>query len=119
MKIERLPGKAIGRSAGSAFGELVFVATVAHDREAGLAAQSKDLLSRLEGQLSELGSSKTAILSAAVFLADMQTKSEFDAIWIDWIGEDQSNWPQRVCVGASLAGRTAVEVSVTAVRGKG
>ncbi|MDX8470180.1 Rid family hydrolase [Mesorhizobium sp. VK23B] len=114
--IQRLPGKAPGRSAGSAFGSFVFIATVADDRKADLVLQSSDLLSRLEGQLSALGSDKSSILSATVYLADMSRKSEFDKIWIEWIGEDQRDWPQRACVGAVLAEQTAVEISVIAVR---
>lgn len=116
MNIQRLPGKAIGRSAGSAFGSFVFIATVANDRKADLASQSRDLLSRLEGQLKALGSDKTTLLSATVYLADMSRKSEFDKIWIEWIGDEQSNWPQRACVGATLAESIAVEIAVVAVR---
>ncbi|WP_051069005.1 Rid family hydrolase [Mesorhizobium metallidurans] len=116
MEIQRLPGKALGRTAGSAFGSVVFIATVAHDRNADLVLQSSDLLSRLEEQLGALGSDKSCILSATVYLADMSRKSEFDQIWIEWVGEDQRHWPQRACVGAVLAEQTAVEISVIAVR---
>ena len=116
MKIERLAGKAPGRSAGSAFGQLVFIATVANDRDADLVDQSRDVLARLEGQLGELGSDKAKLLSATIYLANMSRKNEFDSVWIDWIGDDQTNWPQRACVGASLAGNTAVEISIVAVR---
>ncbi|MER9076721.1 Rid family hydrolase [Mesorhizobium sp. M0904] len=115
MKIERLPGKALGRSIGSAFGPFVFIATVANDRTANLVVQTKDLLSRLEDQLLALGSHKGAIVSATVYLADMSRKTEFDNVWVEWIGDDQSHWPQRACVGAVLAEQTAVEISVIAV----
>lgn len=114
--IERLPGKAEGRSAGSAFGPLVFLATVAHDREADFRSQVTDVLSRLEGQLLDLGSNKEIILSATVYLADMANKLAFDAAWIEWIGPNRRAWPQRACVGASLAQGTHVEIAVIAAR---
>ncbi|MDQ7251048.1 Rid family hydrolase [Dongia sedimenti] len=114
--IERLPGKAPGRCLGSGFGSLAFLATVAHDRDADLTAQARDALARLDAQLSELGSSRAEILSATVFLADLTTKPQFDAVWVEWIGQDRQAWPQRVCVGAALAGSTLVEISAIAAR---
>lgn len=116
LKIERLPGKALGRCAGSAFGPFVFIATVAHDRSADFHDQTLDVLSRLEEQLASLGSVKGAILSATVFLSDMANKETFDREWIEWIGPDQAGWPQRACVGAALAGTTQVEIVLIAVR---
>jgi enamine deaminase RidA (YjgF/YER057c/UK114 family) len=114
--IERLAGQALGRSAGSAFGPMVFIATVAHDRQANLETQARETLARLNEQLAALGSDKTLLLSVTVYLADMADKARFDAIWIEWIGAEPSHWPQRACVGAALAGETRVEISVVAVR---
>ena len=114
--IERLPGKAEGRSAGTAFGPLVFLATVAHDRTANFRSQVLDVLSRIEEQLHALGSDKTIVLSTTVYFADMTNKPDFDAAWIDWIGPDRQAWPQRACVGATLAGGTLIEIALIAAR---
>ena len=117
LKIERLPGKAEGRSAGSAVGPFVFIATVAHDRKAVFDDQVLDAFSRLEQQLEALGSSKLSLLSVTVYLADMAMKKRFDELWIIWIGADQNHWPQRACVAVTLAETTLVEIVTLALRG--
>ena len=40
-----------------------------------------------------------------------------DDVWNDWIGPDWQNWPQRACVGATLAGDALVEIVITAAVG--
>lgn len=48
------------RPATSAFGGFIFVATVAHDHESDLIAQTKDMLARLQGEMEVLGSGSGA-----------------------------------------------------------
>lgn len=115
--IERLPGKSEGRSAGSAFDRFVFIATVAHDRTAGFDDQVLDVFARLEQQLESLGSSKVRLLSVTVFLTDISKKKRLDQLWINWIGPDRQNWPQRACLAVTLADTTLVEFTTVALRG--
>jgi enamine deaminase RidA (YjgF/YER057c/UK114 family) len=70
-------------------------------------------LAALDKNLEDAGSDKTRLLQATVYLNDMATKADMDAVWCDWIG-DSENWPQRACVGADLAGDDLVEIVVTA-----
>ena len=60
------------------------------------------------------GTDKTRLLSAQVFLSDMNTKARFDAVWNPWIGPHPAHWPQRACVGATLAGTCQVEIILLA-----
>jgi enamine deaminase RidA (YjgF/YER057c/UK114 family) len=53
-------------------------------------------------------------VEALVYLTDMSTKAEMDAVWCDWIPDDA--WPCRACVGTDLAPGNLVEIKVTAVK---
>jgi enamine deaminase RidA (YjgF/YER057c/UK114 family) len=112
--IERLRGDAAGRSAASAWRDLVF--TVATARGATLAEQTHNALAAIESNLQALGSDRNRLLSATVYLTDIAGKAEMDAVWCEWIGEP-ANWPQRACVQAALAPGTLVEITVIAARG--
>jgi enamine deaminase RidA (YjgF/YER057c/UK114 family) len=110
--IERTKGEARGRCPTVAYGNLVWtVATAAGD---GVAAQTRIALAKIQQNLSAAGSDKHRIVEATVYLTDMATKAEMDAVWCDWIPED--GWPCRACVGADLAPGDLVEIKVLAVR---
>ena len=111
--IERWQGGATGRSRASAWRDLVFtVATAPGDT---VADQTRATLARISENLAEAGSDRTRLLSATVYIADMASKAEMDAVWCEWIG-DAANWPQRACVQAALAPGTLVEITVIAAR---
>lgn len=112
--IERRRGQYTGRNKTTAYQDLVW--TVATASGPDLATQTAATLATIEHNLLELGSDKHAIVSAQVYLVDINDKPAMDRVWCEWIGDDAEHWPQRVCVGVSLAGDTLVEVSVTAVR---
>jgi enamine deaminase RidA (YjgF/YER057c/UK114 family) len=114
MEIKRLRGPAVGRNQAVAYGGLVW--TVGTARRAGLDLpdQTREALHAIEQSLNELGSDKTRLLSAQVFLTDMSRKAEMDAVWNQWIGPNPDHWPQRACVGAPLTGDLLVEITVVA-----
>ncbi|WFU14869.1 Rid family hydrolase [Bradyrhizobium sp. CB3481] len=114
--IERLRGKATGRNAGTAYGDFVWVATIPDRKPPSISEQSADIFSKLDHLLAQLGSNKKRILSATVYLSDLNHKSAFDEAWCTWIGEDSRHWPQRTCVGAQLFGETLVEIMLLAIR---
>lgn len=91
------------------------VATAA-DTTADLAGQTRQSLEALDRNLADAGSDRTRMLSVTVYLADITTKAQMDAVWNEWVGEDWRHWPQRACVGAPLAGDTLVEIVVLAAR---
>jgi enamine deaminase RidA (YjgF/YER057c/UK114 family) len=112
--IERLRGDAAGRSAGSAWRDLVFTVATAHG--ATLAEQTHNALAAIEKNLHALGSDRSRMLSATVYLSDIAGKAEMDTVWCEWIGEP-ANWPQRACVQAALAPGALVEITVIGTRG--
>jgi enamine deaminase RidA (YjgF/YER057c/UK114 family) len=111
-EIERTPGNARGRCRIVAHGGLVW--TVATGPGKNVAEQTKATLSQLEANLAEAGTGKDRMVDATVYLADMKTKAEMDAVWCAWIPDD--GWPCRACVGTDLAPGDLVEIKVTAVR---
>ncbi|HLJ18934.1 MAG TPA: RidA family protein [Stellaceae bacterium] len=116
MDILRSPGSAPGRSQGTAFGQLVWAVATDRMASATIEEQTRRTLSELDRVLMELGSDRTRILSATVYLARMSDKPRMDAAWVEWIGSDRSHWPQRACVGAALEGKTLVEIVLVAAK---
>ncbi len=114
MTIERLAGKAVGRSRATAWRDLVFTVATDPDDGATVAEQTRRTLACIDRNLADAGSDRTRILSATVYLSDIGSKPEMDAQWNAWIGPD--HWPQRACVQAALAGRSLVEITVIAAR---
>lgn len=113
MSITRLAGTARGRSRASICGGLVYaVATDAHSAPS-VAEQTRNTLAALAATLEEAGSGKDRIVQATVYLRDMATKAEMDAVWCDWIGPPE-NWPQRACIGTDLAEDDRVEIVLVA-----
>ena len=113
MDIQRLAGNAPGRSRAVGFENLAFaVATAAGPTS--VREQTRQALAIIEKSLLEVGSDKTKLLSATVYLTDIKNKAEMDEAWNDWIGP--GNWPQRACVQVGLMPNTLVEISVIAAR---
>ena len=114
--IERTEGVAIGRNQSTAYKDLVWTVATASDESLDLTGQTLQTLTMLERNLVELGSDKTRIVSAQVFIANIDDKPVMDKVWNKWIGTDPENWPQRACLGVNLESQYLIEVTVTAVR---
>ncbi len=112
-EIERFSGGATGRSRASAWQDLVF--TVATADGETLAEQTRDSLAIIDQNLADAGSDRSRLLSATVYVTNIEDKAQMDEVWCDWIGP-AANWPQRACVQAALAGNTLVEITVIAAR---
>ena len=106
----------IGRSQTSSYKDLVWTVATANDENLDLVGQTSESLRMLDKNLAELGSDKTKILSAYVFIANIDDKPKMDEVWNEWIGSDPQNWPQRACLGVELGGNWLIEITVTAVR---
>lgn len=113
MSIDRIPGASPGRSRASIHNGLVYVVATDPDSSPTVAEQTARVLADLEAALQEAGSSKDRIVQATVYLRDMTTKAEMDAVWCEWIGPP-SNWPQRACIGTDLAEDDKVEIVLVA-----
>lgn len=82
------------------------------DTTKDIVGQTRDVLNEIDNVLSRLGTDKTRILQAQIFLKDM---SEFDGMnkaWDEWVSP--LNTPARTTIQANLADRRwKVEISVT------
>ena len=114
--IERSRGQYRGRNKSSAYKDIVWTVATAPDTSADLASQTKQVLRVIEDNLLELGSDKSRVVSAQVYIANMAEKPIMDEVWCDWIGGDAQHWPQRACLGVALEGDVLIEVTVTAIR---
>jgi enamine deaminase RidA (YjgF/YER057c/UK114 family) len=98
-------------------GDTVYLAgMVALDRPgASVAEQTRDTLRQIDIRLAEAGTDKSRLLTAVVWLTDIETFDEMNAVWDAWVSP--GNTPARACVEAKLAGPAnayAVEIMVTA-----
>ena len=96
-------------------GNTVYLAGVVAKDPAGknVTEQTKDILSTIEGYLKQAGTDKTKILSANIWLADIGTFAEMNAVWDPWVS--QGNTPARATVEAKLATpQYTVEIGVIA-----
>ena len=115
MGIIRFRGNASGRNRAVAANGFVWAVATAEDDTLDVAGQTQQTLDSLGRSLAEAGSDRRHIVSATVYLADIATKPQMDAVWREWIGPEWRDWPQRACVGAALEGGTLVEIVLTAV----
>lgn len=112
MSITRIKGAARGRCKTVIHNG--FVWTVATAEGETVAEQTRATLDTIEANLEEAGTDKHHVVEALVYLTDMATKAEMDAVWCAWIPDD--GWPCRACVGTDLAPGNLVEIRVTAVK---
>lgn len=79
-----------------------------------VAKQAAEILATIDVLLAEVGSDKSRLVTAQVWLTDMGTFDEFNSIWDAWVHPDGK--PARACVEAKLADPAlTVEVMVTAL----
>ncbi|MBX3566702.1 MAG: RidA family protein [Rhizobiaceae bacterium] len=76
-------------------------------------SQTKAVLALIDELLAKAGSDKTKILQAIIWLADMSTFAEMNAVWDAWV--PQGHTPARATGEAKLAtAEYKVEIIVTA-----
>ncbi|MBT6278199.1 MAG: RidA family protein [Chromatiales bacterium] len=76
-------------------------------------AQTRDILARIDELLAEAGTDKSKLLTATIWLSDIGTFAEMNAVWDAWV--DPNNAPTRACVESRLASpKFSVEIAVTA-----
>lgn len=112
--VRHQPGPVLSRAVE--YGNLVFVAgTTADNKQASCKEQTEEILKKIDSHLAAAGSSKSKILQAQVWVADIKEKEQMDAAWKAWV--DPDNKPVRACVEARLGtADTRVEIMVTAAR---
>ena len=97
-------------------GNTVYLAgQVASNRSADVAGQTREILAAIDGLLAEAGTDKSHVLAATVYLTDMSTFDEMNAVWERWIAPGCA--PARATVGAPLASSAyRVEIVIIAAR---
>ena len=90
---------------------LYLAGQVAKNPVADVVAQTQQILASIEELLALGGSSKASLISAMIWVADMDDFSAMNGVWDAWIAGD--NPPVRACVQARLARRELlVEIQV-------
>ncbi len=75
--------------------------------------QTRDILKRIDNLLAQAGSDKSRLLSATIWISDMSTFGEMNAVWDAWVAPGAT--PARACVEAKLATpQFTVEIAVIA-----
>ncbi len=81
----------------------------------GVAEQTRDILSIIDGLLAEAGTDKSRLLMANIWLTDIGTFQEMNAVWDSWVSP--GNTPARATVEAKLAApQYTVEIAVIAAK---
>jgi enamine deaminase RidA (YjgF/YER057c/UK114 family) len=98
-------------------GDTVYLAGIVASNAGGesVTKQTQDVLSIIDGHLKKAGSDKSKLLTATIYLTDMKTFAEMNAVWDGWVSA--GNTPARATVEARLASpQYSVEIMVTAAR---
>jgi enamine deaminase RidA (YjgF/YER057c/UK114 family) len=74
---------------------------VADDTNADVKGQTTQILAKIDKLLAQIGSDKTRILSANIWLADYTSFAAMNEVWDAWVPE--GNAPARACVESKLA----------------
>jgi enamine deaminase RidA (YjgF/YER057c/UK114 family) len=96
-------------------GDTVYTAGQVAQRAGGesVSEQTKDILARIDELLAEAGTDKTKLLSATIWITNMDDFAEMNAVWDAWVSP--GNTPGRACVEAKLASpKYTVEIAVIA-----
>lgn len=92
---------------------VVYLAGQVGEPHEDVAAQTRTALAEIDALLAEVGSDKSKILMATIWLADMADFETMNSVWDTWV--DQENPPARATGEAKLAApEYRVEIIVTA-----
>jgi enamine deaminase RidA (YjgF/YER057c/UK114 family) len=93
---------------------LVYTTGITGDPGGDVTTQTRQALERIDHLLGAVGATRSSILSAQVWLADMADFADHNSVWDEWV--DRGNPPVRACVGAQLYDpQVLVEIRVIAV----
>lgn len=86
---------------------------VAEDATRGIEEQTRTMLAKVDDLLARAGSSKKHLLSATIYIKDMDLFAQMNDVWDAWVPEGHA--PARACVAARMARpELLVEISVIA-----
>lgn len=94
-------------------GQTIYLAGQVGTAGASVAQQTQDCLDQIDTLLAEVGSDKSKILQAVIWLDSMDDFAEMNGVWDAWVPEGAA--PARACGEAKLAKpEFTVEIIVTA-----
>jgi enamine deaminase RidA (YjgF/YER057c/UK114 family) len=79
---------------------------------ASVATQTQEILDRIDGFLKDCGVDKRALVSATVWLEDINDYDAVNEVWDAWVPEGHA--PARACIQAKLA-MSGFKIEVAAV----
>ncbi|PKG97327.1 RidA family protein [Paraglaciecola sp. MB-3u-78] len=96
-------------------GTIYLCGQVCADATQGITHQTQTMLGKVEQLLLDAGSDKEHMLSATLYIKDMQDFAAMNMVWDNWVPE--SHAPARACIQASMARpELLVEISVIAAQ---
>ena len=98
-------------------GDTMYLAGQVANKAAGgsVTEQTRDILGIIDGLLAQAGSDKTHLLSATIYLTDISTFAEMNAVWDGWVAPGHT--PARATVEAKLAApKYTVEIACIAAK---
>jgi enamine deaminase RidA (YjgF/YER057c/UK114 family) len=98
-------------------GNTVYLAGVVARDNAGksVTEQTREILATIDRYLGEAGTDKSKLLTANIWLTDIATFNEMNAVWDGWVSPGHT--PARATVEAKLAGpQYKIEIMVVAAR---
>ena len=94
-------------------GDTIYLAGQVGTAGASVAQQTQDCLDQIDTLLAEVGSDKSRILQAVIWLDSMSDFAEMNGVWDAWVPEGAA--PARACGEAKLAKpEFTVEIIITA-----
>lgn len=116
MSIQRIqPGPRMSKAV--VHGNTIYLAGQVADKTVGksVGEQTTEILAIIDGLLKEAGSDKTKLLSVNIYLSDISTFGEMNAVWDKWVAA--GNTPARATIEAKLAAPAyTVEIQAIAAR---
>ncbi len=98
-------------------GDTVYLAGIVANTTAGesVTKQTQEILSIIDGFLAKAGTDKSKLLTTTIYITDMKTFGEMNAVWDAWVSP--GNTPARATVEVQLAPpKYNVEIMVTAAK---
>ena len=96
-------------------GDTIYLAGQVAQDGGDIKAQTQNILDNIDAQLASVGSNKSKILSANLWITDFENFSGLNEVWNSWI--DPDNMPARACVRSELARPDLlIEIMITAAK---
>jgi enamine deaminase RidA (YjgF/YER057c/UK114 family) len=96
-------------------GTIYLCGQVCADAKQGIEQQTQTMLDKVEKLLLDAGSDKEHMLSATLYIKDMQDFAAMNTVWDNWVPEGHA--PARACIQASMARpELLVEISIVAAQ---